>query len=334
MSRTAKVKSIVEETVEEVLDSALPRLREEMVGRILQELQALEPVPGGAPVDLLNAASAAIQESGTQAEILRNLLEGAARFAGRTALFVIKAGTAAGWQATGFENNDAIKSLNLSSSGLLASAMQSRSAAVGMASEFSADFARTMGAPLDGRCMLLPLVVRDKVAAMLYADAGTVPGNEIGSAALTALCRFTGIWLELTALRKSGAGAAAEEPAPAASTSMHPEAAPFTTAPASAAVSAPPPEPEGPEDELHRKARRFAKLLVDEIKLYNQDKVSEGRQNHDLYFRLREDIEKSRATYEKRYGESPVASANYFNQELLRILADNDVTLMGGGFPG
>jgi hypothetical protein len=332
MSRTAKVKSIVEETVEEVLDSALPRLREEMVGRILQELQALEPAPGGAPVDLLNAASAVIQESGSQAEILRNLLEGAARFAGRTALFVIKAGSASGWQATGFENNDAIKSLTLScSSGLLGSAMQSRTAAVGMASEFSTDFARTVGAPHDGRCMLLPLVVRDKVAAMLYADAGTVPGNEIGSAALTALCRFTGIWLELTALRKSGAGAVADEPAPAASAFNPPEPAVSATI---AAISAPPPEPEGPEDELHRKARRFAKLLVDEIKLYNQAKVSEGRQNRDLYPRLREDIEKSRATYEKRYGESPVASANYFNQELLRILAENDVTLMGDGFPG
>src|SRR6266850_2938560 len=113
MSRTAKIQNIVQETVEEVLDSALPRLREEMVGRILQELQVLEPVPGSAPADLLNAASAHIQESGNQAEILRNLLEGAARFAGRTALFVVRAGSGSGWQATGFENNDAIKGFSL-----------------------------------------------------------------------------------------------------------------------------------------------------------------------------------------------------------------------------
>ena len=45
----------------------------------------------------------------------------------------------------------------------------------------------------------------------------------------------------------------------------------------------------------HDRARRFAKLLVDEIKLYNQTKVAEGRNRCDLYSRLHEDIEKSRA---------------------------------------
>lgn len=91
--------------------------------------------------------------------------------------------------------------------------------------------------------------------------------------------------------------------------------------------------PVSPEDELHKKAKRFAKLLVEEIKLYNQPKVDAGRQNRDLYDRLKIDIEKSRATYDKRYAESAVASADYFTQELVRILADNDVSLMGAGFP-
>ena len=85
--------------------------------------------------------------------------------------------------------------------------------------------------------------------------------------------------------------------------------------------------------DIHRKAQRFARLLVDEIKLYNQAKVSEGKQNRDLYQRLRDDIEKSRATYENRFGSTPAASGNYFTQELIRVLADNDIALMGGNFP-
>jgi hypothetical protein len=44
--------------------------------------------------------------------------------------------------------------------------------------------------------------------------------------------------------------------------------------------------------DTHRKAQRFARLLVDEIKLYNQAKVAEGRRNKDLYDRLKEDIDK------------------------------------------
>jgi hypothetical protein len=122
-------------------------------------------------------------------------------------------------------------------------------------------------------------------------------------------------------MRKAG-GVAAEEAPPA-----QPVAAAATaTAPAPAA-------PAAEEDELHKKARRFAKLLVEEIRLYNQPKVDEGRQQKDLYERLKVDIEKSRATYAKRYAESPVASADYFTQELIRILADNDISLMGAGFP-
>ena len=89
----------------------------------------------------------------------------------------------------------------------------------------------------------------------------------------------------------------------------------------------------------HRAALRFegaypeSKLLVDEIKLYNQSKVAEGKQNRDLYRVLREDIEKSRATYDKRYGGTPVAPARYFDSEIVRILADNDRSLMGSDFP-
>jgi len=72
---------------------------------------------------------------------------------------------------------------------------------------------------------------------------------------------------------------------------------------------------------------------MDEIKLYNQAKVQEGRENRDLYERLREDIDKSRATYEKRYGSTPAASGDYFMAEVVRILADNDRSLMGESFP-
>jgi hypothetical protein len=96
-----------------------------------------------------------------------------------------------------------------------------------------------------------------------------------------------------------------------------------------AETAAPHVEPE--LDEVHKKAKRFAKLLVDEIKLYNQAKVSEGRQHRDLYDRLREDIDKSRAAYNKRFADS-VSDADYFTSELVRILADNDRGAMGGNF--
>ena len=71
---------------------------------------------------------------------------------------------------------------------------------------------------------------------------------------------------------------------------------------------------------------------MDEIKLYNQAKVSEGRKNRDLYDRLKDDIEKSRDTYKKRYGNTVAADADYFSVELLRSLAEDDVSVMGTNF--
>jgi hypothetical protein len=88
----------------------------------------------------------------------------------------------------------------------------------------------------------------------------------------------------------------------------------------------------GEDAEIHRKAQRFARLLMDEIKLYNQAKVSDGRKHKDLYDRLKEDIEKSRATYLKRYGNTAAASGDYFNEELIRSLAEDDVSLLGSNF--
>ena len=88
-----------------------------------------------------------------------------------------------------------------------------------------------------------------------------------------------------------------------------------------------------PEDaDTHRKAQRFARLLVDEIKLYNQAKVAEGRRNKDLYDRLKEDIDKSRGTFQKRYGATVAAASDYFNSELVRSLAEDDLSIMGANF--
>ena len=86
------------------------------------------------------------------------------------------------------------------------------------------------------------------------------------------------------------------------------------------------------DQDVHRKAQRFARLLVDEIKLYNQAKVAEGRKHKDLYDRLKETIEKSRATYQKRYGKTVAASGNYFQNEIIRSLAEDDLSIMGANF--
>jgi hypothetical protein len=88
------------------------------------------------------------------------------------------------------------------------------------------------------------------------------------------------------------------------------------------------------EKRFHNEARRFARLLVSEIKLYNEQKVREGRDAADLYDRLREDIDRSRQMYDKRVRPEVSSRYDYFHHELVNMLAEGDESKLGAGYPG
>lgn len=88
------------------------------------------------------------------------------------------------------------------------------------------------------------------------------------------------------------------------------------------------------ERRLHNDARRFARLLVSEIKLYNEQKVKEGREARDLYDRLREAIDRSREMYDKRVQPPVAARFDYFHYELVNTLAEGDENNLGADYPG
>ncbi len=347
---TNRLQNAVEHAVAQVLEERLPALRAEIAAQVLQGISGALPAEGAA--EQLNQALAAIQASTTQAEILAALLDGMARFCGRVALFVLRGDVTQGWQARGLADNSAISTVMVNArTGLAARAVQTRAPVTGAAAEFDARFVTASGgAPHDGNAVVIPLVVRDKVAGLIYADAGTQPTGALDAAAAELLVRATAVWVELCAARKTVTAFSAEASAPAekavtaaaAAASVPTSAMPSRVAealPAALAVApvaAPAPEPArgSEEEEVHQKARRFAKLLVEEIKLYNQSKVTEGRQKKDLWERLQTDIAKSRASYDKRYAQTAAASVDYFTQELIRILADGDASLLGSSFPG
>ena len=381
MAERTGVEQIVKKVVSQVLDSHVPQLREELVRRVLEQLPqgtggAVTAGSGeGGSANLLKAI-AAIQSGTTQREILRTLLDNTVRYSGRGALFVVKAGAATGWQGRGFDKDgdDTIKDFALNvSTGVPEQALRSRMPFSGATRDIDPEFVAKFGAPADDHVLVLPLLLKEKVAALVYADAGADGGGKLDAAAVELLVLATSAWLEVASLRKQAhkeesTDAAGEKteitPPPSAPAHSDPFAAhapkhlapepePVPPPPAvveqpvavaqtervvAAAAAAPAPATDAfanlsPEDaDVHRKAHRFARLLVDEIKLYNQVKVSEGRKNRDLYDRLKEDIEKSRITYQKRYGNTAAGGADYFGQELVRSLAEDDTSIMGANF--
>jgi hypothetical protein len=339
MANLDNLKSLIEKAVTDTLTQVIPELREQVAQRVLEQVQGTDILaPERSLSTDLNDALAAVQAGSTQVQILDATLDGASKFAARTALYVVRGTNAVGWRAKGFADDDSVRTSPLDlSEGLAGAALTSRTIMAGSAEDFMAGFGQKFGEPQQ-ECLACPLVVRDKVVALIYADGG-VNNHSLDRPAIEALVRITGLWLEVFATRKVSstpavhpaamAAAAAAASAPIAVPQVAPELAP-EPAPVVPAVQA---APTGQDAEIHKKAKRFAKLLVDEIKLYNQAKVSEGRTQRDLYDRLREDIEKSRASYDKRYGSTSAKNGDYFNQELIRILADNDASLFGQNFP-
>lgn len=369
MAENTPVEQIVERAIVQALESQLPQLRQKLVQQVLEDLRPhLEGGAGSGAGELLRAMSA-IHAGSTQKEILRALLEATSDYCGRAALFVVKQGSATGWQGHAFAT-EGIKDFALDvSSSAPAKVLGDRTAVKAGVSEMDPKFISQFGAPVEDQVLLLPLHLKDKVAAVVYADAGTDSGGKLDASALELLVAAASAWLEVASLRKQAAKEATSEaagsqkvesPAPAAAASFsdpfaahapkHAEAVPeeveepvaavaVAAAPAAmAAAAAAAPAPDAfaqmsvADADVHRKAQRFARLLMDEVKLYNQAKVAEGRKHKDLYDRLKEDIDKSRNTYTKRYGSSAAASADYFNQELIRSLAEDDVTLLGPNF--
>jgi hypothetical protein len=257
------------------------------------------------------------------------------------------------------------------SAGPVAHSYQNRIVAPANSAEMDARFVQRFGGPENEQILMLPLVLKDKVAALLYADGGS--DGLLDAAALELLVLATSAWLEVASLRKQAqkdtsdtAVAPPMAPPPPQAQTVSSFSDPFAShVPKHTAPKSPEPEPEpvaevvevahaasasaaasaapaaaadpfagmSPEDaDTHRKAQRFARLLVDEIKLYNQAKVAEGRRHKDLYDRLKEDIEKSRATYSKRYGSTVAASGDYFQKEVVRSLAEDDAGVMGANF--
>ena len=82
----------------------------------------------------------------------------------------------------------------------------------------------------------------------------------------------------------------------------------------------------GQDDES---ARRYARLLVSEIKLYHEAVVDEGRRHGDLRTRLGAQITRARQLYEERVPPRVRTQSDFFEAELISTLADGDAALLG-----
>lgn len=164
----------------------------------------------------------------------------------------------------------------------------------------------------------VPIEVGNQTVAIVYADDCTGAEEAVPASwpeAAEILARHAALRLSmLTALKTVRSMKLAHSPAASAMVSTVGRAA-ATAAPSTT------------EDD--QSARRYARLLVSEIKLYNEATVRLGRMNRNLFERLRPEIERARTLYEQRVPAHVPGRSTYFDDELVQTLADGDPTLLG-----
>ena len=81
--------------------------------------------------------------------------------------------------------------------------------------------------------------------------------------------------------------------------------------------------------ELHRRARRVAKVAMQDIKMLRPKDVRLALENKDICVRLRGDLDKARKEYDRRFKAILNHPVDYFHDWIVTILADGDPEALG-----
>ncbi len=287
------------------------------------ELNAANRATGERLVDALRA----IDRARSLSEILDTLATTAGREAARVGILLVRGEQLHGWRFVGFGpafETASETTLSLRDAGLIGDAV---GAGVAVSSDTSGRRAAPPFAQLpDGReALAVPIPMDGQIVSVLYADQGSADTGSRPSAitwrsALEVMARHAARCLEaVTAFRTARVLTERPDVAPAASNG------------ARGAVEPPAAGRRADEatDEGSESARRYARLLVSEIKLYHEAAVVAGQRERDLATRLADEIARARVLYEQRVAAHHRQGADYFHAELVRTLANGDASLLG-----
>ena len=264
----------------------------------LIDVSALESQSEVGMVDRLFGAMRAMDAAKSLTEILSVLVQAAATEASRAAVFIGHGDHLQGHKAIGFTTEVGAHRVAATGAGLLAQAVERREVVMS-SREPGLEPPAFAGQPAGQASIALPIAIGGEPVAVLYADDGGST-NQIAPAS----------WPEAVQILGSHA----------ASCLAHLTAT--RTAQAMRIAGSGISDDEG-------SAKRYARLLVSEIKLYNEAAVRVGRENRDLLYRLRPEIERARRLYEERVPAGTGPQHAFFQQELVHTLADGDAALLG-----
>ncbi|HEY0593314.1 MAG TPA: hypothetical protein VGF40_16195, partial [Thermoanaerobaculia bacterium] len=215
---------------------------------ILDEIEAAGAPPPAPPAPVadsgkLRRALRAIEAGKSQVDVLNALLDQGAAFAARLAIFILKGDAFVGWKGSGFGahggNDENVKRFSATAAEIPDAAAMLRAERV-VATD-GQSICRKLGVTAPAHAVLIPMVIKDKIAAALYADA--MEGErDFDRPGLELLVFTTGLLIDTLAIRKKvpSPSLSGEETGGDATLFATPEVAPVRPA------APPPPPPRSP----------------------------------------------------------------------------------------
>ncbi len=262
----------------------------------------------------LNRIARRLRSSEDQRQWSNTLVDATRGFCGRAALFLIHGRKLYLETTRNFDDASLAADVSLDDAPAFATAVETRDTLVAMRS--ASELSQPIAAYVDGddsgqqdpKCYLFPVVTREHITAVLYADS-----PEVDVDALELLAAMAG------ALHKSEPVG----PAPMAPDALPDGLVSIFIPPKTAGARA-----------FHLRAQLFARAQMTEITLYQFEKVKNGRTAHDLYTSLKEEIDSAREAFRREFLNASDSMVDYLHLELVRTLANDDAELLGRDYPG
>jgi len=269
----------------------------------------------------MNQAARRLRQAEEENEWEAALLDGATAFCGRAALLRLdgerlRLTGIAGDAANGNGSADPPVEIALREAPALANANESdqRVVAVCGEAELSPALWDRFGSSYGERVYLWPVKEGGKTRAILITESDE---SRVDSQALEHLTFLASVPASRRASAQAGPAAAAQS-AVTALRAVQPDWSSLSRE----------------EQDLHLQAQRFARVQVAEMRLYKSQEVKEGRARKNLYSFLKEEIDRGRAAYSDRFMKASPSMIDYLHAELVRTLANQDITLLGDEYPG
>ncbi len=287
-----------------------------------KEFAARDGEEGSEDIKILNEYVKKISSAANQLLLIGNIIEGINRFCDRAALFLLRDDKLVGWRGKGFSgengqiSDEELKRIffSLSANTVLKSVIETKKNYSGDPLSKPDDFLiyNRLGGGKPKRILVLPFFVKGKPQAVIYADSLT--GKPIRSKPIEILATVGELSLDLLPIRqkllakiKTQEFVEDTEVEPK-SFEQHEEELEKTSAPL---------RENDPE--------RYARVIINDIILYNKKVVEDGIKSRNLYEVLKETLLQAKELFLRRSSD-----LRYFEEQMVKLLAKGDREALKG----